>query len=64
MEPAESGSPFRKPRPGMVLDLLAAHRLPAAAAFMVGASESDRRCAEAARLARFLWAWEFFGRVR
>jgi len=62
MEPAESDSPFRKPQPGMVLDLLAAHHLTAGAAVMIGDSESDRRCAEAARLARFLWAWDYFGR--
>lgn len=61
-EPAVRANPLRGPRPGLVLDLLAAHSLPPAAAIMVGHSEGERRCAEAARLARFVWARDYFGR--
>lgn len=61
MEPAGSGSAFRKPRPGMVVDLLAAHKLPPAAAVMIGDSENDRECAAAAKLACFVWARDYFG---
>ena len=61
MEPADSGSAFRKPRPGMVIDLLAAHKLPAAAAVTVGDSDNDRKCAKAAKLAGFVWARDYFG---
>ena len=59
-DPPGSGSAFRKPAPGMVLDLLAAHRVAASAAVLVGDSENDRACAEAADLALFLWAWDYF----
>jgi D-glycero-D-manno-heptose 1,7-bisphosphate phosphatase len=61
MEPAASGSEFRKPRPSMVIGLLAAHKLPPAAAVMVGDSENDRKCAAAANLAGFVWARDYFG---
>lgn len=59
-DPPGSGSRFRKPEPGMVLELLAEHRLAASAAVMVGDSENDRVCANAAGLALFLWAWDYF----
>lgn len=61
MEAADSRSRFRKPQPGMVCELLAEHGLLPSAAVMIGDSESDRKCAEAAKLARFIWARDYFG---
>lgn len=60
---AGPGGGFRKPRPGMIADLLAAHGLPPSAAVMIGASENARNCAEAAKLARFIWARDYFART-
>lgn len=61
MDAKDSGSEFRKPRPGMVLDLLKTHGLSRHGTFMVGDSESDRGCAAAADLASFIWAPDYFG---
>jgi len=64
MDPAGSDSPYRKPRPGMVLALLVRHRLAPSLAVMIGDGESDRLCAEAARLAAFIPADAYFARRR
>ena len=48
-------------QPGPVLELLAGHGLSPSAVVMIGDRESDRTCAEAARLARFIWARDYFG---
>ena len=61
-DPDGSGGTIRKARTGMVLDLLAKHGVPPSAAVMVGDSDNDRACAEAAWLARFIWSWDYFGR--
>ncbi|MGF1610603.1 MAG: hypothetical protein ACFCUQ_14470 [Kiloniellales bacterium] len=50
-----------KLRSDLLLELLAAHGLTAGVAVMVGAGERGRLCAEAARLARFLLARDYFG---
>ena len=60
MHRAEAGCPCRKPRPGMLLDLARAHGLDLARCLMVGDSENDRRCAEAAEVGAFEWAVAFF----
>lgn len=60
MHRADAGCPCRKPRPGMLLDLARAHGLDLARSLMVGDSENDRRCAEAAGLGHFVWAADFF----
>lgn len=60
MDAKDSGSAFRKPRPGMVLDLLRSHGLSPHGAFLVGDNESDRGCAAAAGLAAFIWAADYF----
>jgi len=52
--------PWRKPRPGMIVDLLQAHRLPPTAAIMVGGKVSDEACSAGAGLAGFVWANEYF----
>jgi len=41
-------SDWRKPKPGMILDLMKHHRIMRAASFLIGDSESDTRAAEAA----------------
>lgn len=50
----------RKPRPGMLLRLLARSGVPADRALYVGDLEIDRRAAEAAGMP-FAWAGDFFG---
>lgn len=40
---------------------LVAHRIPPSHAIMVGASLEDQECATRAKIARFFWAWEYFG---
>lgn len=40
---------------------LVARRIPPSQAIMVGASLEDQECAARAKLARFFWAWEYFG---
>jgi histidinol-phosphate phosphatase family protein len=55
------GCPCRKPRPGMFLDLAAAHRVALAASTHVGDSTKDRDAAAAAGIATFVWARDFFG---
>ncbi len=52
-------SPFRKPLPGMVVALADKHFVDVRRSLLVGDSESDRACAEAAGV-RFVWAREFF----
>lgn len=55
-------SPYRKPRPGMLLGLADKHFVDLARSTMVGDAESDRACADAAGVGRFLWARDFFQR--
>ena len=43
---------------------LVAHSIPPSQAIMVGASIEDQECAARAKLARFFWAWEYFGAPR
>jgi D-glycero-D-manno-heptose 1,7-bisphosphate phosphatase len=62
MHLATADCPCRKPRPGMLLDLARAHGLDLARCLMVGDSENDRRCAEAAGVGAFEWAQTFFSR--
>jgi phosphoglycolate phosphatase-like HAD superfamily hydrolase len=45
----------------MVNALLAKHRIPASQAVLVGDRIEAEKCAEAAKLARFFWAWHYFG---
>lgn len=52
--------PWRKPRPGMVIDLLQCHRLPPSAAIMIGDAMTDEACAGSAGLAGFIWANDYF----
>ena len=59
--PATRGPAIRRPQAGMVADLLDAHGLSPSAAVMIGASDKARQRAEAARLARFVWAGDYFG---
>jgi histidinol-phosphate phosphatase family protein len=60
-EPASATSKLRKPAPSMVLSLLSKHRLIPGQAVMVGDEVEDERCALSAGLARFFWAWRYFG---
>ncbi len=60
MRRSDAGCPCRKPKPGMLLDLAQAHGLELARTLLVGDSESDRRCAEAAGVGAFMWAKDFF----
>ena len=57
-------SDFRKPNPGMVLALADKHWVDPGRSTMVGDSENDRRCAQAAGVGRFVWAWDFFEREK
>lgn len=57
-----AGCACRKPRPGMVLDLAAAHEVDLSRAVMVGDSPDDQRCAVVAGVGTFIWASDFFGR--
>ncbi len=54
------GCPCRKPRPGMFLDLAAAHAVDLAASVHVGDSDKDRDAAATAGIPTFCWASEFF----
>ena len=45
----------------MVNGLLAKHRIPASQAVLIGDTVEAEKCAEAAKLARFFWAWHYFG---
>jgi D-glycero-D-manno-heptose 1,7-bisphosphate phosphatase len=56
----DAGCACRKPRPGLVTQLLERHACAPASAFLVGDSETDRQCATAAKLGSFFWAWEYF----
>jgi hypothetical protein len=47
--------------PDMVNGLLAKHGIPPSQAILVGDTVEDERCAERAKLARFFWAWHYFG---
>jgi D-glycero-D-manno-heptose 1,7-bisphosphate phosphatase len=60
--PADTDHPWRKPRPGMVMDLLQTHRQPPTAAIMIGDGENDEACAANAGLAGFIWADEYFAK--
>lgn len=51
----------RKPQPGMILDLAAAHAIDLSRALMVGDTGGDKHCAESAGIGSFQWASEFFG---
>ncbi len=61
MEPSNLPRATGKPRAKTVIDLLTAHKLSPSAAALIGDSDSDRSCAMAARLARFIWARSYFG---
>ncbi len=50
----------RKPRPGMFLDLAAAHRIDLPASTHVGDVAKDREAARAAGVGTFVWAHDFF----
>lgn len=54
------GCPCRKPRPGMFLDLAAAHGVDLGASVHVGDADKDREAAAAAGIPTFYWAWDFF----
>lgn len=54
------GCPCRKPRPGMFLDLAAAHGIDLAASTHVGDSWKDQEAAAAAGILSFIWARDFF----
>jgi histidinol-phosphate phosphatase family protein len=54
------GCVCRKPRPGMFLDLAAAHGVDLGASVHVGDSDKDRQAAAAAGIPTFYWAWDFF----
>jgi D-glycero-D-manno-heptose 1,7-bisphosphate phosphatase len=62
MHHPNAGCGCRKPQPGMLLDLAAAHHVDLSAAMMVGDTAGDERCARAAGVGTFVWADEFFGR--
>jgi hypothetical protein len=47
--------------PDMVNALLVKHGIPPSQAILVGDTIEDERCAERAKLARFFWAWHYFG---
>jgi D-glycero-D-manno-heptose 1,7-bisphosphate phosphatase len=49
-------SDWRKPKPGMILDLMKHHWIMRAASFLIGDSESDMRAAEAAGLIGYSFA--------
>jgi D-glycero-D-manno-heptose 1,7-bisphosphate phosphatase len=55
----EDGCECRKPRPGMFLELVAAHDIDVEVSLHVGDSEKDRVAARAAGIP-FAWAHEFF----
>ena len=55
------GCACRKPRPGMFLDLAAAHGVDLARSTHVGDQHKDRAAAAAAGLGAFVTAAEFFG---
>jgi histidinol-phosphate phosphatase family protein len=57
----EDACACRKPRPGMFVDLAAAHGVDLAASTHVGDSLKDRGAAEAAGVGTFVWARDFFG---
>ncbi len=59
MHPPEAGHPWRKPAPGMVLDLALVYGLELARCVLIGDSASDQACARNAGVGRFLWIDEF-----
>lgn len=56
-----AGCACRKPRPGMLLALVAAHAVDLRRAVMIGDSVSEECAAAAAGVGRFCWATEFLG---
>jgi len=54
------GCACRKPKPGMFLDLAAAHAVDLQASTHVGDVDKDRDAAAAAGVGTFVWAREFF----
>ncbi|MEV4538123.1 HAD-IIIA family hydrolase [Asanoa sp. NPDC049518] len=52
----DAGCPCRKPRPGLIRRLAAAHDLDLSSSVLVGDSETDRRLARAAAIGTFRWA--------
>lgn len=60
--PWNEESPNRKPKPGMLLELMEELHYSPEQTTMVGDWESDKQAAEAAGC-KFIWAHEFFGRV-
>jgi D-glycero-D-manno-heptose 1,7-bisphosphate phosphatase len=56
----EVACPCRKPAPGMLLALMAAHGLGARHTILIGDAACDREAARRAGV-RYLHAWEFFG---
>ncbi len=59
MHPPEAGHPWRKPAPGMLLDLASVYRLDLRRCAMVGDSENDRLCARNAGIGAFYWIADF-----
>jgi D-glycero-D-manno-heptose 1,7-bisphosphate phosphatase len=57
----EDGCPCRKPKPGMFLELAAAHGIDLAASTHVGDADKDRLAAAAAGVGTFVPAGRFFG---
>jgi D-glycero-D-manno-heptose 1,7-bisphosphate phosphatase len=57
----EDGCGCRKPKPGMFLDLAAAHGIDLASSVHVGDADKDRRAAAAAGVGTFVPAGQFFG---
>ncbi|WP_238009933.1 HAD-IIIA family hydrolase [Dactylosporangium sp. AC04546] len=59
----DAGCGCRKPAPGLVLDLAAAHDIDLPGSILVGDSDADRQLAAAAGVGRFDWADRYFGRA-
>jgi D-glycero-D-manno-heptose 1,7-bisphosphate phosphatase len=60
LHPRDAGCDCRKPQPGLVLRLAAAHGIDLAGSAMVGDTDTDRRLAVNAGIGRFGWATDYF----